>query len=140
MLLRGKATALESLHAMKVHIRPAVAADIPILGLLIDASVRGLQAGDYTPAQIEASLRTVYGVDSQLIADGTYFVAEAEVPGEAPARLLLPAAAAGASAKRSSAETTGLIARMICSTRQRMPLRFGHSSSIPLGRGGESAA
>ena len=43
---------------------------------LIDASVRGLQAGDYTPAQIDGALRAVYGVDTQLIADGTYFVVE----------------------------------------------------------------
>jgi GNAT superfamily N-acetyltransferase len=43
---------------------------------VIEASVRQLQARDYTPAQIEGALRSVYGVDSQLIADGTYFVAE----------------------------------------------------------------
>jgi GNAT superfamily N-acetyltransferase len=43
---------------------------------VIEASVRELQARDYTPAQIEGALRSVYGVDSQLIADGTYFVAE----------------------------------------------------------------
>ncbi|HYA25342.1 MAG TPA: GNAT family N-acetyltransferase, partial [Terriglobales bacterium] len=61
---------------MNFRIRPATPADIPVLRDLIDASVRGLQAGDYTPAQIEAALKTVYGVDSQLIADGTYFVAE----------------------------------------------------------------
>src|SRR5207245_6120693 len=30
------------------------------------------------PAQIEGALKTVFGVDSQLIADGTYIVAEAE--------------------------------------------------------------
>ncbi|HEY6306748.1 MAG TPA: GNAT family N-acetyltransferase [Candidatus Angelobacter sp.] len=60
------------------RIRQAVAADIPNLRELIDASVRGLQAGDYTPAQIESALATVYGVDTQLIADGTYFVAEVE--------------------------------------------------------------
>jgi len=40
-------------------------------------SVRFLQAGDYSPLQIEGSLGTVFGVDSQLIADGTYFVTEA---------------------------------------------------------------
>jgi GNAT superfamily N-acetyltransferase len=40
--------------------------------------VRGLQASDYTSAQIEDALQTVYGVDSQLIADGTYSVVEAE--------------------------------------------------------------
>jgi len=33
--------------------------------------VRGLQTQDYTPAQIEGALKTVFGVDSQLIADGT---------------------------------------------------------------------
>jgi N-acetylglutamate synthase-like GNAT family acetyltransferase len=60
-----------------IHIRNAVAADIPKLRALIDASVRGLQAEDYTPEQIEGALKTVFGVDSQLIADGTYFVAEA---------------------------------------------------------------
>jgi GNAT superfamily N-acetyltransferase len=62
---------------VKIRIRPAVAADIPALRTLIDASVRGLQARDYTPAQIEGALTSVYGVDTQLIADGTYFVAEA---------------------------------------------------------------
>jgi len=63
---------------MNIHIRRAVHEDIPVLRVLIEASVRGLQAEDYTPAQIEGALKTVYGVDSQLIADGTYFVAEAE--------------------------------------------------------------
>jgi GNAT superfamily N-acetyltransferase len=62
-----------------IRIRQAVAADIPILRELIEASVRGLQAQDYTPKQQENALKTVYGVDSQLIADGTYFVAEAEI-------------------------------------------------------------
>jgi len=62
---------------MNVSVRLAVPADVPVLRRLIDASVRGLQAKDYTPTQIDAALRTVYGVDSQLIADGTYFVAEA---------------------------------------------------------------
>ncbi len=61
---------------MNIQIRPAVSADIPILRELIDASVRGLQAQDYTPAQIERALATVYGVDTQLISDGTYLVAE----------------------------------------------------------------
>jgi GNAT superfamily N-acetyltransferase len=68
-----------------IHIRHAIAADIPALRALIDASVRQLQAGDYTPAQIEGALQTVFGVDSQLIADQTYFVAEAEAEAEAQA-------------------------------------------------------
>ncbi|HEV2182748.1 MAG TPA: hypothetical protein VGR39_03615, partial [Candidatus Acidoferrales bacterium] len=60
-----------------IRIRQAVPADVPALRELIDASVRGLQTRDYTAAQIENALKTVYDVDSQLIADGTYFVAEA---------------------------------------------------------------
>jgi GNAT superfamily N-acetyltransferase len=63
--------------ATKIHIRKAVAADVPRLREVIEASVRGLQAEDYSPAQIEGALRSVYGVDSQLIADGTYLLAEA---------------------------------------------------------------
>jgi len=59
-----------------IQIRVAVAADVPILQTLIEASVRGLQAHDYTPAQLEGALQSVYGVDSQLISDGTYFAAE----------------------------------------------------------------
>jgi GNAT superfamily N-acetyltransferase len=61
-----------------IHIRLAVPEDIPLLRELIEASARGLQTLDYTPAQIEGALKTVFGVDSQLIADGTYFLAEAE--------------------------------------------------------------
>lgn len=63
---------------MNLIIRRAVPADIPTLTTLIAASVRGLQAQDYTTAQLEGALRSVYGVDTQLIADGTYFAAEVE--------------------------------------------------------------
>lgn len=61
---------------MQFRIRTARMEDVGALTALIDASVRELQAGDYTPAQIEESLRSVYGVDTQLIADGTYFAVE----------------------------------------------------------------
>ena len=61
-----------------IRLRLAVPEDVPALRELIDASVRGLQTQDYTPAQIEGALKTVFGVDSQLIADGTYIVAQAE--------------------------------------------------------------
>ena len=61
---------------MPFTIRKAVSFDVPVLEELIDRSVRGLQAEDYTPTQLESALATVYGVDSQLIADGTYFVVE----------------------------------------------------------------
>jgi GNAT superfamily N-acetyltransferase len=58
------------------NLRPATSTDVPAIRALIDASVRGLQAADYSPAQIDQSLRSVYGVDTQLIADGTYYVVE----------------------------------------------------------------
>ena len=58
------------------RLRLATEEDIPALHSLIEASVRGLQAGDYTPAQIEGALGTVLGLDTQLIRDRTYFVAE----------------------------------------------------------------
>jgi GNAT superfamily N-acetyltransferase len=65
---------------MDFLIRSAEAADIPELRKLIDSSVRGLQANDYTQAQMEGALENVYGVDTNLIADGTYFVVEAASP------------------------------------------------------------
>jgi N-acetylglutamate synthase-like GNAT family acetyltransferase len=63
--------------SLPFQIRPALTADIPALTELIRASVRELQAADYTLAQREGALESVYGVDTQLIADGTYFVVEA---------------------------------------------------------------
>jgi GNAT superfamily N-acetyltransferase len=60
-----------------MNLRRATAQDIPALRLLIEASVRVLQAGDYSPEQIKGALGTVFGVDTRLIEDGTYFVAEA---------------------------------------------------------------
>jgi GNAT superfamily N-acetyltransferase len=62
----------------QIRIRPALAEEVPALRALIENSVRRLQAQDYTPEQIEGALTTVFGVDTQLIADGTYLVAEAE--------------------------------------------------------------
>ena len=62
----------------KFHLRIATVEDVAAIRKLIDTSVRGLQAGDYSAAQIEGALATVFTVDSQLIADETYFVAFAE--------------------------------------------------------------
>ena len=57
-----------------LSVRPATAEDIPALEVLIPLSVRVLQAPFYSPAQMEAALGPVFGVDRQLIRDGTYFV------------------------------------------------------------------
>jgi GNAT superfamily N-acetyltransferase len=80
---------------VKICIRRATSADIPVLRDLIEMSVRGLQSKDYSPSQIDSALATVFGVDTQLIADGTYFVAEnvgasvPVVPGAPPDRLIV---------------------------------------------------
>jgi GNAT superfamily N-acetyltransferase len=68
-----------------VRIRRAIPADADAIAILIGQSVRGLQTHDYSPAQIEGALGTVFGVDSQLIADGTYFVVEAAFDDRKPA-------------------------------------------------------
>jgi len=57
-------------------LRLARAKDVPALETLIPISVRALQAPYYSPAQMNAALGPVFGVDNQLIADGTYFVVE----------------------------------------------------------------
>jgi len=62
---------------MTFSLRKATPDDIPALEWLIAESARGLSCQDYTELQIEAALGTAWGVDSELIHDGTYFVAEA---------------------------------------------------------------
>ncbi|HUB20413.1 MAG TPA: GNAT family N-acetyltransferase [Acidobacteriaceae bacterium] len=56
--------------------RLATPADIPHLGPLIEASIRGLQTRDYSPSQIEQAIGTWLGLDTQLVADQTYFAVE----------------------------------------------------------------
>jgi hypothetical protein len=60
---------------MSIDLRPARASDIPALQAVIERSARALSVGFYSPAQIEAAIRYVFGVDSVLIVDGTYFAA-----------------------------------------------------------------
>lgn len=60
-----------------ISLRLATSADGRALRALIEASVRVLQKNDYTPEQIDGALGTLLGLDTQLVADGTYFVAEA---------------------------------------------------------------
>lgn len=62
---------------MSLQIRLATDADIPSLRELIHDSVRGLSRTYYSAQQIESALVHVFGVDTQLILDGTYFIAEA---------------------------------------------------------------
>jgi len=57
--------------------RLATMDDVPALQAVMDASIAELQRGFLTDAQI-ASSRTFMGLDTQLIADGTYFLVEAD--------------------------------------------------------------
>lgn len=59
-----------------ISFRQATLADVPAIEALISESAHGLGAGDYSHAQIEAALRSAFGVDTQLLKDASYFVAE----------------------------------------------------------------
>ena len=61
---------------MSFFIRPAIVSDIAALERLIADSSRVLSRDDYSVEQIEAALGSAWGVDTQLITDGTYFVVE----------------------------------------------------------------
>jgi N-acetylglutamate synthase-like GNAT family acetyltransferase len=62
--------------ADRVVLRVATIEDVPALRQLIAESVRGLQSAEYTQAQIDGALGTIYGTDQTMIADGTFFVVE----------------------------------------------------------------
>ena len=62
----------------RIAMRPAVAADVPALEALIAASARALGQGYYTPAETEDAIAHVFGVDSALVADRSYLVAEVD--------------------------------------------------------------
>ena len=55
----------------------AEAGDIPALDVLIPQAARSLSAGFYSERQIESAVRYIFGPDTQLIRDQTYYVATA---------------------------------------------------------------
>jgi N-acetylglutamate synthase-like GNAT family acetyltransferase len=63
---------------MQIKIRQARTDDIAALQMLIAASVRGLSQGHYNHQQIDSAIINIFGVDTQLIDDGTYYVAEVD--------------------------------------------------------------
>lgn len=73
-------------------VRVAAMTDVTALNELIAQSVRGLSTGYYTDAQIEAAMADVFGVDTQLVTDGTYYVVDGPTG---------PIAAGGWSARRT---------------------------------------
>jgi GNAT superfamily N-acetyltransferase len=67
-----------SSRVMDYVIRKATIEDRAAIEQLIIQSARSLSREDYSGEQIEAAIQTVFGVDSNLIFDETYFVAECE--------------------------------------------------------------
>ncbi len=57
-------------------IRLATIEDVPRLQQLVEQSIRKLAPGHYDDRQIESSLQHLYGVDTQLVRDGTYHLVE----------------------------------------------------------------
>ena len=95
--------------------------DIPALAALIPLSVRALQAEHYSTAQMDAALGPVFGVDRELIRDGTYLSSNTMGPWSG--------AAVGANAIRFSAATRDeTTPRARCSIRSAIPQGYGRSS------------
>lgn len=63
-------------RALDLVVRLATLADIPALNRLIVSSARALSVGFYTPEQIDAAVTYVFGVDSALVGDRTYYIVE----------------------------------------------------------------
>jgi GNAT superfamily N-acetyltransferase len=61
---------------MDYIIRKAKLDDRAAIEQLIVESARSLSRADYSARQIEAAIAAVFGVDTSLILDGTYFVAD----------------------------------------------------------------
>ena len=66
---------MDAVSARGVRVRVATEDDVPALRALIPESVRGLSRDFYSDVEIESAIEHVFGVDSQLVADGTYFAA-----------------------------------------------------------------
>jgi GNAT superfamily N-acetyltransferase len=62
--------------AGNLTVRPARMDERDALDALIAASARELGGRDYSSTQLDRAIGTVFGVDSELIEDGTYLVAE----------------------------------------------------------------
>ena len=107
---------------MPLTIRLATSADVSILTELIALSARGLSPGYYTAAQTESAIKYVFGVDTQLIADATYFVVEDEEQ----------IIACGGWSKRNTslAAISSRQKPTLCLIQKKMPPGYVHFSSI----------
>ena len=86
--------ALVQREVSALKLRVATMSDVQSLNALIADSARALSASFYSPEQIEALIVHVFGVDTQLIDDGTYYLIGEEQTRE-------PVAAGGWSFRRT---------------------------------------
>jgi len=75
---RGEREAYSALMSAEITLRLARTGDVSTLNALIERSARALSAGFYTEQETESAIRHVFGVDTTLITDETYFVVERE--------------------------------------------------------------
>ncbi|WKN42389.1 GNAT family N-acetyltransferase [Tunicatimonas pelagia] len=61
---------------MEFIIRQATVDDIPLLNQLAQFSIRQLGGKYYSPQQVESSLKYLFGVDTRIVLDGTYYAVE----------------------------------------------------------------
>ncbi len=66
---------------MTYSVRKATLHDVPVLERLITESARVLTREDYTDSEIEGAIGTAWGVDTEMVRDGTYYVVESEGDG-----------------------------------------------------------
>jgi GNAT superfamily N-acetyltransferase len=64
------------MKGMDYEVRKATLADRDAITRLIAESARRLSRHEYSDKQIEAAIASIFGVDTDLIHDGTYFVAD----------------------------------------------------------------
>jgi GNAT superfamily N-acetyltransferase len=62
--------------SLELTVRPARIDEVPTLNTLIAESARILSRGFYDEAETEAAITHVFGVDTDLVDDGTYLVVE----------------------------------------------------------------
>jgi GNAT superfamily N-acetyltransferase len=60
----------------ELSLRVAALSEVEHLNGLVRRSVLGLSWRDYSPEQLESSLQHLFGIDTRLIEDGTYYVVE----------------------------------------------------------------
>jgi len=58
------------------ELRPATLDDVAAIGGLVEASIRGFGSEFYDGDQLTSSLKHLFGIDRQLVDDGTYYVIE----------------------------------------------------------------